>query len=495
MRIQNWPALVGGCLIAALIGQSVLAADRGGQRAGAASRAEAIDDSDPSEELSGPGSAGGWANPFQPVQYGDENGYPSPGPGFFPAPDGGFAPGIAPSNAWPTTSPYENRISQTSNVDGMWQNYTDNNYDLKWVFSLEYLYSHGSRPGVQTIGDPRFSTSRFGPGTQVFSGVNGAGLYPDQTTSLLNTNLFHNGFRPVLGYDNPDDSGVRLSGFILFETDLSNELGKNNQLSPVASIIVNNNGLGLALPFDKRFFQQYSQEIMGADLDLYQAPFYTWNAFKLKAIFGVKYLRIHENLYVEGDDSGLNYTVSTTGTFSAPVTRIAPPYATIVNSSTTNNLLGPILGLRYDLGGDKFKVWGFSKFGVMADIDRSVVSSSNLGQIKVPRNIGNAPSFTPGFAAGLVPFSTVLGGTHTHIAPLFETAVNIEFPFFSVIPYVNKLTVFRCANVRIGYDLVLAGEVSRAAENINYNLGAAAPNNNKQWFDLSTFNFGLDWKW
>ncbi len=78
-------------------------------------------------------------NPYQPVQYDDGSGYGGPGPGFYPPGDGSMGPGMAPSNAWPTTSPFENRIDQTSNVGGLWQNYTDNNYDKKWTFSLDYM--------------------------------------------------------------------------------------------------------------------------------------------------------------------------------------------------------------------------------------------------------------------------------------------------------------------------------------------------------------------
>ncbi len=78
---------------------------------------------------------------------------------------------------------------------------------------------------------------------------------------------------------------------------------------------------------------------------------------------------------------------------------------------------------------------------------------------------------------------------------MFEQAVNIEFPFFSLVPYVNRLAVFREANVRIGYNLVFVGEISRPAENIQYNYALPAPNNNRQTFDYSMFNFGVNWQW
>lgn len=490
MRIQNWPALVGGCVIAALIGQSVLAADRGGQRPGPATRAAASDDSDASDESSGPAS---WINP---VQYGNENGYPGGGPGSLPPSDGGYSPGIAPSNAWPTTSPYENRIEQTSNVDGLWQNYTDNNYDQKWIFGLEYLYSHGLRPGNQSISYPAFQGAAVFPGSPNNPSTFGANLWPTQFTSVF-ANPFHDGLRVLGGYDNQDDSGVRLSGFILFDEPLTNSVpfGVPFGQTPIQSLAAfrtNDNGVSRSFFFDSGFSQTYKQQILGADLDGYQIPFFTWNAFKVKTILGAKYLQIHEDFFVQGDASGLGYTVdTTTGAITGPFSRLVPAYSTTLSSRVTSNLVGPTIGLRYDLGGDKFKIWGQSKFGVMANIERDVVGSTNFAQIMQFNNTNTNLTGNPGHPL----FSTSVGRNTVRLAPLFQTSVNIEFPFFKMVPYLNKFAILRESNFRVGYDLVFVGEIARPAQNIEYNYANPSPNNNRQTFDYSTFNFGLDWHW
>jgi hypothetical protein len=313
--------------------------------------------------------------------------------------------------------------------------------------------------------------------------------------------MFHNGMRMWYGYENPDDSGFLLSGFVLFENNESNKQfigGEGTSLQAIASIVVNNNdGTGIALPFDTRFFQQFTQEIMGADADYYFQPFYTRPAFKLKMLLGAKYLRISENFFVQGDDSGLGYglDVAFSPPFELPY-RITSPYSTIINSSVTNNLVGPTLGLRYDVGGDKFKIWGQSKFGVMADIESRSVSSSNLNQFKiaVPEVVID-PNVLPGPAAGQSVRPTRVTSNNTHMAALFDQQFNLEFPLFSMLPLVNRMALFKDANFRVGWQYVVVSEIARAANQINYNIDQASINNHRTWFSYNVVNFGVNWKW
>jgi hypothetical protein len=130
-----------------------------------------------------------------------------------------------------------------------------------------------------------------------------------------------------------------------------------------------------------------------------------------------------------------------------------------------------MLGLRYEVGGDKFKIWGQTKVGVMANMERINVASGGLNQIK-----GVAPPPPPdntfiggsGNGAGLQ--ATNFTQSSTHVSPLFDTSINIEFPFFSMIPYVNKIHFLQNANVRMGWNFVAVDAMSRAAQIISYEI-------------------------
>jgi hypothetical protein len=221
-------------------------------------------------------------------------------------------------------------------------------------------------------------------------------------------------------------------------------------------------------------------------------------------LVGAKYLRISENFFVQGDDSGLGYGVDLPtsgggggggGTFEGPFTQLTSPYSTIINSSVTNNLIGPVIGLRYDLGGDKFKLWGQSKFGLMADIESRSVSSSNLNQFKLVTPTTLDPNFGAGPAAITSPLPTRVTSNHTHMAALFDQQFNLEFPLFSILPLVNQMAVFKQANFRVGWQYVVVSEVARAANQINYNINEATINNHRSWFSYNVVNFGVNWKW
>jgi hypothetical protein len=490
MRIANWPALVCGWVLATLIGQTVLAADLDDEFTDAAPGIEA---GDGSGLIGDPGAGRGSGSAYQPVQFGEPGGFGEPGMG--PPHDGAYAPGMSSANAWPETSPFnQHRIEQVYNEAGLWTYDSDDNFRCKRMFALDYLYGHGAGPGAHLIGDPAFKNTPFDPDDVTIS------LFPSHNTNLYSPQ-FHNGMRVWYGWEAPDDSGFLMSGFILFENSQSNKQFITNQqagnLQPIASIVVNDGGTGVALPFDTRFFQQFTQEIMGADADYYFMPFLTRPNFKVKMLLGAKYLRFSESFYVQGNDSGLGYGLDLPPlpTFELPYV-ITAPYTTTINSSVTNNLVGPTIGVRYDLGGNKFKLWGQSKFGVMADIESRSVSSSNLNQFKiaVPEAVID-PNVLPGPAVGAgIPPSRVTSNS-THVAALFDQQFMMEFPFFSVVPYLNRFTILREGNVRIGWQYVVVSEVARAGNQIIYNINEPLINSHRTWWSYNTFNFGMNWRW
>jgi hypothetical protein len=507
MRIPFWPALVCGWLVAAMIGQTGHAAGPADELSEAATFPGSIDGSDrdenvlDSEDASVPGSS------FAPMQYSNQGASDPYGPGTGPV-DGAYGPPINPGNPWPEVSPFsQHRMEQYLNNNGLWQYDSDDHVNKKRIFGVDYLFAHGLRQGDHFIGDPNFN------GTLVLPDVPLSTVptpFPSFSTGTLgtNTNVFHNGFRPYYGYENPDGSGLILSGFVLFENDVNNsnripqEILGNTQL--LASIPVDANGTGVALPIDTRVYNQFTQQILGADLDYYSMPFFSRTGFQLKMVYGAKYLQISEQFLVDGLDSGTGYTIMATGSSgsgsSSAATIVPPifpitefPYHVIVASSVTSNLVGPMLGVRYEIGGEHFKVWGQSKFGVMADIERINVASAGLNEIKIAVPIPAQDTLVASGRQGQGP--TNFTQTNTHIAPLFETSINAEFPFFKWVPYVNKIDFLTCAKVRIGWNFVVADAISRPSQIISYNLDAAGINGNRSWWEYNAFNFGLTWKY
>ncbi|MBI3861410.1 MAG: BBP7 family outer membrane beta-barrel protein [Planctomycetia bacterium] len=484
MRIPHWPALVCGLVLAATFAQIVVAAPPGAVPRGRVALAEAIDDSDEEDEDE-PAARG-----YDPTQRVQQLGVAAQGgvPAVAPAPEGGFvpegafAPGMAPPQAWPETSPFsQHRIQETYNSGGLWQYETDDNFERKGYFSAEYLYGFGLKPGNHYIGSAQYHALDFFVGAP--------NVFPQQTTNLFG-NFNHNGVLLRTGFENPDESGVGVSAFWLFENRLDNGrvmphaiAGRLETLTPLASVVLDNgDGTAINAPFDTRFYQQFNQEIWGSDADLMFSPFFERNTFKLRMLMGAKYLRIHEDFYVRFDDSGLGYVVDVpTDTIQlSTITNIGFPNGImIMSASTTSQLVGPHIGVRYDLGGNKFKLWGQTRFALAANMERMKTYGMNTVQTFQLSNL-NPPVTNE--------------KSNTHISPILDTSINGDFPGFALIPYVNQWSVFKNATMRVGFNFVWVGGVARPANIIDYRVRGPLINAGAHtWFEYSAVNFAVNW--
>jgi hypothetical protein len=492
-------------MLAASIGQSVIAGPPVGD-SGAVTFA--VDDEE-GDAFGAPSAVPVGFSPYQQAQYvsgGEYQGVPG---------DAYGGPGVPLPNPWPETSPYsQHRVQSVYNNAGLWESSSDDNFDRKGFFTLGYLLGHGLKPQNHLIGDPTLAGARFVPGP---TPIGVPPLWPAQFTGDF-WNFYHDGITASLGFENPDLSGAMLTGFFLFDSQLSNAntqvhaiAGDPTTLTPLASIIVNNgNGQSTVLPFDAGFTQTFNQEIWGGDADIYLAPFFERQSFKMKWLFGAKYLRISEQMQIEGDGSGLGYafvpnnTIATGGTGGAtgtvglnpiigPFVPLLPPYSTFITSSTTSNLIGPQLGLRADLGGDKFKIWGQTRFAVAYDHEAMRVASSNVapfvaydGVISVVQ--GPAPA-----GSGL---NTVHTATNNHIAPIVDMQVNMDFNGFEWIPLINRMALFKNAKTRIGYQWVWVNNVVRPPIIINYLIADPTIHTGQRtYFAYNAVNFSVAWKW
>jgi len=500
MRISIWPVLVCGSMLAATVGNAVLAAPPAGKPSRAIIQVDAEDDADDLEDLADESESLGGLNPYQPVQFVPGEAGPANGPAYAPGIPT-FDPALTAPNAWPETSPYTQYPRQeTFNSGGLWEYNASDDTTVSRYLSLDYLYGSGLKPGNHFIGSIQNHDLYWFPGQF-------GGPFNTQTTELFG-NFFHNGLKGTTGFWNADGSGMALSAFILFESSLDSDAvtphatpGQPATLRPMWGIVVDNpNGAGTVLAFDTRFVQKFQQNIYGSDADFYLAPFFERQTFKLKFMFGAKYLQIHEDFYVQGDNSGLSYSVAAGSTVVGVgfIDQGIPPYSTVFQSSTTSNLVGPHLGLRYDLGGDRFKIWGQSKIAVAYNHENLIVAGSNVGQyVQSGVVAGNAIGFVvpgPQFNSSIPAQSTRQQQGGSHISPIFDTSINIDFPGFAWIPWVNQWAFFKDAIMRVGFNYVYVGDVARPANIINYNNLVPTVNSTHTWFEYSAVNFSVNWK-
>jgi hypothetical protein len=473
MRIPKWPVLVCGMLLATMVGRISHAAEPRGGSVPAVTQADGLDysglfdDDDDSD-----------AEAYQPVDYAT----PAPAEGYF---GGGYAPPTMPApTAWPEMSPFlppgYNR-DQIINDDGIWQRDL-NNQPRKVTVGIEFLYGKGLKPGSHLIGSRKFNNLFFFPAFPQ--------IFPHQFTNAF-SNLDHYGVRGWYGVENYDQSGFMWSAFVLFPREATAGPGRQyfndgnfSQLSThLIGIPLDDGGDGEIVPFDSAFQQTYDQTIWGTDIDVYMEPFLASKNFRLQALWGVKYLGISESFNVTAGDSGLGYIITLPdGTIDlSTVTNIGiPPYELKVFGRTKSQLVGPDIGVRYDLGGDHFKLWGQSKFGVAANFEKLTVGGANV---------------VNGFDANALRGPRVQHTkSTTHLSPFFDTSIYAEFPLFSMIPYVNRWSFINKANFRVGYNYVVAWEIARPSQIIDYKLLDPQITTKRTWFSYNTISFAIDWR-
>lgn len=467
MRIPHWPVLICG-LLAAMIGQTAYAFQDGYMGARPVVTANGA-----GPLFSGPEAEDGAE--YAPVQYVQES---PAAPGYGGAP--GYGTGYE-AQYWPETTPFTQHDYETYQNDaGVWM-YEAPDEDLKATFSLEFLIAWGLKPGNQLIG---------GQDIQVFPG--NTTVFPVQRTTNIN-DMKHYGVKVRYGWENADGSGLMASAF--YVADRSFTTGPNTiyqnpiygQPNPpfgiqaLASIAFMQPGVGaVAALYDKTFEKTYDQQVWGADVELYAAPFFRRPSFRMQMTYGVKWVRVFESMNVRAVNSNLSYAFDATGAFTGITSLGLPEYQTIINSEVVSQLVGPDLAIKYDLGGDTFKIWGQTKVAVTANMDNSRVYGQNA-----------APN-TP----GVTPFTTFNNTTsHVHISPIFQQSIYGEFPAFSIIPVINRLSFINRANFRIGFDYLLIGEMARPAKSITYTSGSPTPNADRSIFALKTLSFAVDWNW
>ncbi len=351
-------------------------------------------------------------------------------------------------------------------------------------FSTEYLLTWGKGPGDNLIGAGQYRNVPF------FAGF--PKPFPQQSTGAFD-DQFHQGVLGRLGWDNEDGSGFQFSGFNVFARQQSQGPGRvfhgtdYGNLQTLASIPLDDGAGGTIVspqaPFDSAFVQTYNQRIFGGDIDAYFTPFLARPSTRLRFLWGAKYLNIRENFSVVAGESGLDYVVdlNTGAIVPGTVKDIGlSPNELQIRSQTTSQLIGPQVGVRYDLVTSWLNIWGQSRLAVAANLERLQIAG---------QGVTNTFQLAPPPAG--VPFQQ--SSSSCHVSPVFDTSLYMDLPLLAALPVINQLALFNQAKFRIGYNFLVVGEIARPANIIVYNAPVPQLQSDRTTFFLNTLSLGVNW--
>ena len=385
-------------------------------------------------------------------------------------------------------------------------------------------------------------------------------IFGSQDTGVLSNIMTSGGVRGTWGWVNPDDSGFEASGFVqgtavsswqLYDPqlDINQFSGSYNPLlhlhawfglplgdSGTTSVITNIGNLantgtgpvgdtdgdgkyGAIQPYDMGVFVRFTSQLMGANADWYFNAIYEQPAIRVRPLVGAKYVHLQEKFQFNGSDSGLGYTVNSTSTgvggngggggggggtaLGGYLTPLAlDPLFSVPNvlrsqlvSTDVSNMAGPEAGFRVDLGkrDAAFQLWTNTKVGALANVTSRQVSGFNIGNnfnIISPNTVQAMPND---------PYATAFsnGKVSTTFSPMFEQSINVKFPVFNLVPYLNRMEVFERAKLQAGYTFLYIGEVYRPQNTIIWNQYPKTPqlNGTTSSFYNSNFNLGVEWQY
>lgn len=336
------------------------------------------------------------------------------------------------------------------------------------------------------------------------------------------------GIQGRLGFMNDDYTGFMLTGWWGFENELNFSRGSeriNNVLvTPAITTVLQgqnlstlngnvplDNGEPIPLPagaatfgtgstakYDVLYSMQFTTEAGGTNFSVYHEPLYRSSGVVVRPLWGARYLYIGEGFTFRGIDSGFNYSVDedTHRPENATVIQLYDQFEARLANDVRSNIAGPEVGLRFDLGGTKsgFKIWGESIFGLNVNHEQIHLRGDNIGDPLVdvrfngrliPRILDDA-NFQSEFDRRQ---------SSTHVSPLFQQSIFADMDILGFVPLIKKSSLFEDARFRVGYTLLLVGEVSRPADSIRWQgfpLFPEIQTERKNWW-ANQFTFAIDW--
>ncbi len=435
-------------------------------------------------------------------------GAPGPGPG---------GPGMLPpgTQPWPRISPYEHAMEQHRIKDGLW--YRDvTNGGRKFHARLGATLLQVRKPNRfrTLVGAPIVPVGAGGTGVASnFSAIDTSAFHEDPfgptngdvvTEGSINQELVGQfrdklestpGVRMIFGWQEPWGSGIEFNGFATPENEARYERGRGgtaigpreDTTSITHGLPLDNGAGGVVVPYDQLFRINFSSTYFGGGVNWFTNDMWPRKEVRFRVTPGFRYLYIFEEFSFVGRDSGFDYTINEDGSITGPVTPLVPSYTTELFSSVRSNLFGPEIGIDYGFGGDTFAINGHTKVGIMVNVTEYNIGGYGVGD-------GFDPNFQPGLA-----FDG--GETHTHVSPLFEQEIGLDFDVIGVIPVLKNCSWLEKAKVHVGYSVVLLWEQARPQYNIEYlgqpqvpRLRSNLATHRTQWYTHG-WDFALTWTW
>jgi Putative beta barrel porin-7 (BBP7) len=307
---------------------------------------------------------------------------------------------------------------------------------------VEYLHWNLDHPGdvllgapVRGISDPRQPFVVFSPGS-------GSPLAVTRVPDLHSINLDDtNGIRLVGGLELTYGGTIEVGAFMLAKKESGYKfsgfgdtfIGTFPALVSVpvtmGTSVLNNGQVGdTVFLYNQSFEAQYQSQLWGGEAN-YVGDYDNDGLFHLNPTVGVRYFSLHERLLQTGvfQDSVLGTEIVTT-----------------IDSVTYNNLYGPQVGARLEL---------ISKYiNLGLDPKLMLLTNTMLGSVTTNRLRSNAD-------------------------PLMKTdETTTSFSFGVDIGTYAQINLHKSFSVRVGYNFIWFGRVTRPEENIYYNdNGASAP--------------------
>jgi hypothetical protein len=389
-------------------------------------------------------------------------------------------------------------------------------------------------------------------------------VFDPKNAGILQQKIGSGGLRGSMGWWNPDQSGFMLQGF--WQSDARSQFQAGDNTLPEQLITARTPDLialaiikirpypllGLALPGDDRDADgldgvvvpydlyvdlQYVSSVYGGNLDWYFTPTYDGDYFKIRPLAGARVMTVNELFSFDAGDSNLGYTLSppvivggggggnqdTNPRDLAPSDLDDPPYAipsatgpgspiqSYLMSRTEGFFAGPEVGLRFDIGGDKFKVFLQSKFGLLAyqatrkisgfnigdhyNIINDAVLATNSGLPLDPDTDGDGIPDNPLRSAGITGSTFEETRRSTQVAPMFEQGIFFEAPVLGYVPIIKKLPAFEQAQFQVGYTFMVLGAVYRPTEQIAWRQFPDFPTfeRDKSKFYTQNLSLGVHW--
>ncbi|QDT96975.1 hypothetical protein [Gimesia aquarii] len=306
---------------------------------------------------------------------------------------------------------------------------------------------------------------------------------------------------------------------------------------------------GVSVPYDLDFRIKVVSQAWGTNATWMSTPVIDQKSLKVRSLVGVRYMQVREAFGFVGRDSGLLYsdanniagirpdlklfshptgtdenedgiidnagvvedddgggggTGTTTAFFAAPLDPVTglpvTPTTTVVNSQVDTHLAGPEIGIQFDLGGDKFKIWGQTKLGLMANQEEIELSGDNVGMITRadPDDLDRPKALIDPTPDNPNPNAFRDESSHTHVSPIFEQSIFMEMAIFDKVPVLKRMKILEEAKFRFGYTYIIAGEIARPFDSIRWQgmptrgLFPSIEIEREKW-SVGSWSVGIDW--